>query len=469
MKTYRTRLEQSRAAVRLRGFFYGKWYPPLVALAALISYITGGELVVWTCYVVCACLSLLLCPDLMPVLPPTLMATFCLSIRHAPKRPTNCDWLFTGWRLWMLVGFAVVLLICYLLRMFLWGFFAEGGQKKPALRWFLLPLTLCLLLNGAGQGDWTPKNLIFGVITAFCWCFLYLTYVCGIRHGAESRNAFLWCCLCVGWLLLSELAYVYLANEVIVGGSVVFGRIQAGWGIHNNVGAMLAMMIPPAFGIAATKRWGWAGYLTAVLLLVGVVLTNSRGSLLVGGAAFLAGIVLLCLFGENKRFCRIATACLAVCILLAAILLREKLAAFLPRFRTAGWGDSGRFRLWKKGWNLFLAAPLFGRGFAAVPFKSYAGDLFPGYMHNTLIELLGACGAGTVAAYLAYRVRSALLFFRKPTLTRTWLGLTLLVLIGTSLLDNHLFNVYPCFFYAAALALAEGEGALGRQSLPAPE
>lgn len=454
MQSWQSRVNDNPTVARIRRFFYSRWYPAAVAAVTLVSYVTGWEFFCAFITVTAACASMLLCRDLLPVLPPTVCLTFSVSLMHAPQRPTYSDYLFSGGRLVLVLILAGMVVLSYAARLMLWGFRLPENTGKPALGWALLPLALALCLNGAGRSGYSVKNLVFGVITAFCWCFLYLAYVGGFPRGRAAREYFFDTCFWVAWLLMAELAFAYVYGNVIVDGAVVSSRILVGWGIHNNIGAMLALLIPPVFYLAATRREGWLYYLTGVSLLVSIVMTTSRGSLLVGGAVFLACTVTVCIWGEHRREFRIAAAVLALAAV-CLIVFHEPISAFLPRFKNEGMNDNGRFDLWRSGWEQFLEAPLFGVGFSAIRFHSYAGKLFPGYLHNTPIELLAAGGVFALVSYLAYRVKTVLLFVRMPTVVRLFLALSVVALLGTSLLDNHVFNIYPMFFYAAALALAE--------------
>lgn len=463
MTKWRERLDRAPVARALRAFFASRWYLLLIVTLAAVSYVTGGERIVWSIFVFFAALAMLVCPDLLPVVPPTFAAVFCLSVRHAPMRPTYSGYLFTGRGLIVIVILGAIVTLAFIAHCILFGVRLPANTGKPALSPFLLPLAAVLLLNGLGQEGYSLKNLVFGAITAFCWCGLYFVYALQLPRGEKTKEYIFDCCFAIAWLLLFELGYVYIANGVIENGAVDVNKIVMGWGIHNGVGIMLALLIPLMLRMAAKRRAAPLFYLTAVALLVGIVLTTSRGSLLVGTFSFLAGSVILCFAGENRRVNRLL---FALTLALAAVALfgfHEQIFTFLPRFRTDGFNDNGRFNLWREGWHLFLGAPIFGAGFAAISFQSWAGKLFPGYLHNTIFELLGAGGAAALAAYLAYRVRSVMLFVRKPTFDRTFMGLSIAVLLGGSLLDNHVFNIYPMFYYAVLLVLSEAD-LLARES-----
>lgn len=457
MTRIRAFLNTSPRVGGLRRFYASRWYIGLIVLLSLVSYATGGERVVWSIFVFFAAVAMLVCPDLLPVVPPTFAAVFCLSVRHAPMRPTYSGYLFTGRGLAVIVVLGSIVVLSFIAHCILFGVRLPENTGKPALAPFLLPLTAVLLLNGLGQGGYSPKNLVFGAITAFCWCGLYFVYALQLPHGERTKEYIFDGCFAIAWLLLFELGYVYMTNGVVKNGAVDVSKIVMGWGIHNGIGIMLALLIPLMLRMAAKRRRAPLYYLTAVALLVGIFLTTSRGSLLVGTGAFLTGSVILCFMGENRRVNRLMFALTLVLVAVALLGFREQIFTFLPRFRTDGLNDNGRFDLWREGWHLFLGAPVFGAGFSAISFKSWAGGLFPGYLHNTVFELLGAGGAAALAAYLAYRVRSVMLFVKKPTFDRTFMGLSIAVLLGGSLLDNHVFNIYPMFFYAALLVLSEAD------------
>lgn len=457
MTKIRAFLDASPCVGYLRRFYASRWYIGLIVLLTALSYVTGGELVVWGIFVFLSALAMVVVPDLMPVVPPTLTAVFCLSVRHAPMRPTYSPYLFTGTGLAVVVSLSVVVVLAFAAHLVIWGVRLPENTERPALLPFLLPLAAALLLNGVGQAGYSIKNLVFGAITAFCWCGLYLVYDLQLPRGRETKEYMFDCCFAIAWLLLFEFVYAYIANGVVENGVADAAKIVMGWGIHNGIGIMFALLIPLMLRMASERRRATLYYTTATLLLVGIVLTTSRGSLLVGTGAFLAGSLLLCYRGNHRRVNRICFAVVACAALIVLLFCREPLLHFLPRFRTDGMNDNGRFDLWREGWHLFLGAPIFGAGFAAISFESWAGNLFPGYLHNTIFELLGAGGACAVVAYLAYRVQSVMLFVRKPTFDRTFMGLSIAVLLGGSLLDNHVFNIYPMFFYAVLLVLSEAD------------
>ena len=71
------------------------------------------------------------------------------------------------------------------------------------------------------------------------------------------------------------------------------------------------------------------------------------------------------------------------------------------------------------------------------------------------MQLLASCGIFGLITYGIHRVQTVFMFLRKLTREKIFIGLSVLALLGMSLLDNHFFNLGPTLFYSLALAFAE--------------
>ena len=74
--------------------------------------------------------------------------------------------------------------------------------------------------------------------------------------------------------------------------------------------------------------------------------------------------------------------------------------------------------------------------------------------HNTVFEILSAMGICGIIAYAWYRGESAKIFFSRPCLAKTMLGLSISVFLLGGLLDNFVFNIHPPLYYVVALSIA---------------
>jgi O-antigen ligase len=84
-------------------------------------------------------------------------------------------------------------------------------------------------------------------------------------------------------------------------------------------------------------------------------------------------------------------------------------------------------------------------------------NVFPGRWHNTVVQLLASCGIVGLAAYLFHRVQTVRLFLQNRTVENVYIAISILALLGMSLLDCHFFNIGPAMIYSCMLAFAENK------------
>jgi O-antigen ligase len=394
------------------------------------------------------------------------MAVFALSFEHTPARnfdgwthanptyPSFSDYMTRPSTIGAIVGMIVVLVLGYIAHQVLWGDILRIFKKKTSLTLAIIPLAVALLLNGAFASEYKPMNLLFAGGTILSWIIFYLIDYHHIRHSKDTIRYYCQVTCIVLLLLVAELVFIFISRGVIVGGAVDTSKIHFGWGVYNCFGGIVAMLIPPIFYLALTERFGGVYYALGCLAWVAIFLSTSRSSLLFGSLALLASVIIACFVGRHKRAYRIVALLGTLAVIGGAILFWDKIMELVPRYMEVLLDDSERFTIWKMGIDYWCQYPIFGVGFFGVDKLSYAVN-YAGLLHNTLIELMAAGGSVATLAYLYYRVKTAMIFFRRPTLQRVFLGMSILVLLGTSLLDIHTFTIYPLFFYAAALSMAE--------------
>ena len=152
---------------------------------------------------------------------------------------------------------------------------------------------------------------------------------------------------------------------------------------------------------------------------------------------------------------RIITLSGIAAILLFALVFFGKIKLILGDYFERGFSDNGRYELWQLAIDTFKKSPVFGNGFYGFfTDKIYEFSSFPRMAHNTVLEILAAMGVFGILAYAWYRAETALLFFRRPSVTKTMLGMSVLVFLLGSLLDNFVFNLHPTFYYTIALVIA---------------
>ncbi len=159
-------------------------------------------------------------------------------------------------------------------------------------------------------------------------------------------------------------AYVTLHVPMALYGLIHNGYGPSGWELDNND---LALALNAGLGVAvflfleasSMIRKLWLGAIM-VLMLAGVVATNSRGGFV--------GLVLLALFVfvvSPRRRKLVVSACLVLCILGVLLFAPPRFFDRMNSIETASaQGDTGFLRLyaWGMAWEMFLDHPIFGVG-----------------------------------------------------------------------------------------------------------
>ena len=242
-----------------------------------------------------------------------------------------------------------------------------------------------------------------------------------------------------------------------------------GWGMQNNIGAMLAWMVPFPLFLACKSKHPSIFLILALILSASVCLTGSRTSMLGVVLTFLVPYWIVFSKCENKREYRIASIVFVLLGVIFVVVFWDQIlgifagvpAIFNPDSET-GYNDSGRFKIYKAGIELFKKNPIFGYSFFSSSFVPYDhatvqtfSDFFPPRWHNTTIQILTCCGTLGMVTYLYHRFETVRLFFKNGNLLKTFVGISLLAVVMMSWLDCHFFNIGPTMFYSMALAFAE--------------
>ncbi len=434
----------------------GPIYPAAVCALVVLGYITALEFYFNAVILLTLSVGLLVCRSVRPLIIVLLTYIYQLSIDHCPSIPSYSDYYFTGAR------FVIVVLMFVLVAAAAVVFFIKnrilGAQTLRRLP-LLLPsavLGAAFLLNGAFGGAWSGASFVYGLMQLVGFFLVFYLFYLGLKNedGGELLDYFVYISALVAAVLVIETVYVYISGGVIVDGSAVKDNILYGWGIWNTAGQGLTVTIPVLFCGVMRSRRPWFYFSVATAALIATAMTLSRSSLIFALLGYLAGCIICCFFGERRRVFRVLVPAGAVAVLGGAVLLREKIFTVLSDLLERGLSDNGRYELWSYALDSFLEAPVFGKGFFGLVTDSFVtADFLPPMIHNTPLQLLAAMGAVGLLAYIYYRIETVRLFLCRPSLGKTMIGISLLTLLGQSLLDNFIFYIHPMFYYSVALAV----------------
>ncbi len=352
------------------------------------------------------------------------------------------------------------------------------GKRMPALTLGFLALGIAYLLSGAFTEGYGGKELAYAAlqIVSLCATYFYFYYTVDWEQRNIGDGAMMLTAVGVGLFL--EIVAMYFRPDVIQAiqnHTFDRGMLLSGWGVYNNVGGMMAMLMPAPFYFACVRKKGWAYLLLADVFLGGVFLTQSRGAMLAGGLVYVTCCVFTVIYTPKERRIEnllvLSLLLVAIGVIAIAIFLQPENSIMWSTIATGMYGN-GRLNIYKAGWEQFLDAPILGKGFYA-PFEDrekYFSILFehqygwenigdsyfiPPRYHNTIVQLLASGGLVALLAYGYHRFQTVLLFVKKPTVHKTFLGLAVCAHLLASLLDCHFFNLGPGLTYGIILLCAE--------------
>ena len=456
-----TALRELTAVKKANRFITSVFYIFFICLLALLANMLAAEAVIYTVYTLLWVYICLLGDDLLGLMPIVICCYLVPSAGNNPGSNGQSVFSLSGGGIYILC-LGAIMVLAVLLRLLL---DRPEGSKKPALLSGMILLALGYCLSGIASPAYPEtalKNIFFALLQAAAVIVPYLVFTYGVRWESARRDYFAWIGFEAGCLLFFQILWTYFSAGVIVDGVIVRQHIFTGWGMYNNMGAMLAMMIPFAFYLAAKYHKGWIGSEAGSAYLLGVLLTCSRSSILMGSAAWLLCIVMMLRTARNRKSNSLALVITVTVVVLSVLLFRKQLLHLFGEFLSLGTDPSTRDTIYLEGLKQFVRYPVFGGSFYPIDFVPWDwssldtfSSFFPPRWHNTAVQLLASCGIVGTAGYLIHRFQTVRLFIRGFHREKAFIGCAVLVLLGTSLLDCHFFNIGPTLFYSMSLAFAE--------------
>lgn len=318
----------------------------------------------------------------------------------------------------------------------------EAGFDHNAIYWVLIPLSASLIyffLFDHIKLYLSPGKPAFYLFLFWFWAGVSIFWS---LNPHRTLVEFLQLSICVMVFVLAsnlneENSFRVGRIALITGlGVALFGisqyllisstRIESTIANANSLGIFLAMLFLLGWGYYLRKQNRFTAF-TAVILLVALMLTMSRGSFI--SLAFCLPIVFI---GLQKTELKSALKTTFVCIIcsLALTQLIIYIAPYLQnivgdnlvlsyilsrRAAFVAWSGVSRFAFWKTGFDIFIANPLNGTGlgtFFLAYFTEYVDNIwYSRFVHNHYIQTLselGLIGLGLLVAFLFQTARIAM-------------------------------------------------------------
>jgi len=468
-----TLLTQTSRAPAFNRFLRSPIYVLSVSGVILLSSIFALDIPLYTLLAALCCAICLFSDDLLPLAPIVTQVHMSFSMDNNPGANPTPIFSMSRYGIYLIVIVALAA-ACFLFRLFTDKRF--GGKafftKKRRLLGGMLLLGLAYLLGGSFSTAWeydyiVRKTAIFSLLQLVVIALPYIVITGFVDWENAPRDYLLWVGVGMAGLVFFQVGHIYIAKDLLSGNGLDREAITNGWGMRNNIGGMLAMMLPCVFYLGSRYRKPLLGIAGGTLVMVGILLTTSRSSLIAGGILWLVCSYLQLRPYLSKKTILLILAGLLLCGGLVLVAMWDKIMAKVLAILDLGnvLDSNNRTLLYHEGIKQFLRFPVFGGSFFPIDFTphdwstvaSFSG-IFPPRWHNTVVQLLASTGVVGLVAYGFHRFQTVKLYIQNRTTENTYLAFSILILLLTSLLDCHFFNFGPVLYYSIALAFIECSG-----------
>ena len=443
-------------------FFNGYLFPLYVALNVILGHVFGIVHYSVLLIIAATCVGFILCNDLKFFISPLLSFYFIFSkeILNSEDLYSTSSLIFFGMCIFALISCVIVHFIIYKKEIKVTRFYSSY------LFWGFIALTSFLLLNGFFNfAEYNKENIIFGTLIAVSIVLPFFIFSINMKIDKKTAKYLVYVLLVISFLMAIELIALYMTSVKIINGKILKHTIDLGWGVSNNVGGILAMLMPVHFYCALKAKYSLPFFVSGVGCYVLILLSMSRTSIIISTFILMICMGFLCIYKhKNSMINRFSVIGFLFLVAVALIFFEDKLDRAFEEIIKIGLDDSGRIEYYKDGINKFLQRPIFGVGFGN---SHGVNDKFviaaPEFFHNTVIQMLASCGILGFSAYAFHRYQTVKLFISHRTPLSFFLGMSVLTLLLTSLLDIHMFNIFPAMFYSVILCVLERDGKYWRQ------
>lgn len=441
-------------------FIGSKVYPIVMGTYILLCYYLGWDMAMIWFMALSTIAMLLTCKDMTPVFSIFLFMNIIVSLQNSPSKLGSESDYFVQPVIYIQIIIAISACIVVLLARLGYNIYTRTFRPSPMF-FGICVLSVTFLFNGAFGPEYTPLNIVYGLFLSAVYIGLFMLVSCNIAATRKTFESVAYYSCVFSVVLAIELIVAYATYDgLIVNGMVNRTKLFFGWGMYNTIGMLLCICIPGWFYLAITQKYGFlftvGGFLNAAI----IYFTFSRQSML--GAALITVTCVLWLLISVDRKERFKHLLVVLFVAAAAVVIVslnfELIMSYLDPMLDNIENGGNRIGLWQRAIEDFLKAPVFGVGFYYLKDldAGFVGlDIIPLMYHNTVLQMLGACGIVGLIAYAVHRVQTIISCFKNITVGRIYVAITLGGLLFISLFDNHMFYIFPTIVYIAFVGLLQ--------------
>ena len=290
------------------------------------------------------------------------------------------------------------------------GFIINIIRFKPKFFQGMLLLPLMLMFAGMLLSMLNMEiidiNYLFYIMVGLFYLFIYFFF----RSSMTGDNLqFLIRLFAILGVMISVQVLLYYLHVDDVVYALEHKRIDLGWGLSNFIATYLLMFIPAMFYFVKKYKFHVFWVVLAVLEIVALLFTLSRGGILtfVGILVFL--IIYLFHGYENKRKMTLNVISGLIVLAVVVIVKQNYFVTIYERLLDRAFDDTGRYEIWLEGIEKFKQNPILGVGLYA----RVINDNYFSHYHNTIIHTAVSMGVVGLVALFWQFINIARVFIKK--------------------------------------------------------
>lgn len=455
-------------AQRMKAVLSSKYLSFVTALVVMICYYAALDIAAMYYLSALYILMLIFLDDLSPLIANFLFMCVLISDKNSPsnflaiKSGLPASDFYEKTYVVAQIG-ALIALISSVMIYRLVKNIVQGKFRRDSMFYGLAAFAVVLVLNGAFCEDYSAKDFAYGLCLAGLFFGVFTVIKDNVEINGENLKTISFGFVAFAALITAELFFKYVSNgEIIVDGVIDRESIGFGWGMYNTVGAYLLLCAPFPFYLSTKYKYGFGFFILGLLFLAATILTFSRQAW--GGAAVVYSVCVIATLIKEKGKNKLIEISITVCVVLVALVMAFVYWSdfvtliknlFNGIFSGEEFTGNGRKKLWERAIEDFKANPVFGAGFFVDLWApDFDGLSFvPEMYHNTYMQLLGSCGIAGLLGYAVHRGTTIFSFLKNITFERILIAVDVLGLLTVSLVDNHLFYLFPTMIYSCLMVM----------------
>lgn len=428
---------------KFESFFYGEFFPAIVALIAIFFYLIDCEMVGLTIFLVFAISIFLLYQDLCPIIPLLMTVLMMFNDFDMFSNPTT----------YIPLGITFVAFVLHFV-------IYPPKLQKGLLFLPIILLSIVLFLSGIFSPYLTNyvNGIAFRIAAGPVILLVYFLFTVYVK---PKENFDLKRYICYLLTLVGLTCFIQLTiNRLGLNLHCFRDNGTVGWNNLNGVASLLLVTIPACFYLLIKTRQVAFCLISIAFMYAGLILTKSDGCICVG---FLF-LPILCFYAykfSNKQFkSTIINICLSISALiilaLTIYLSQEGLYKVLDQLICSITSSHGRNELYQQALDMFEKYPIFGIGFGFTPENTtLETNMVVAYnYHSTLFHVLATMGVVGIIAYTYYFVNRYRILMHKFRAFNffAFLAFTMMEIYG--FIDTSEFNIMPLMVIVTILLIA---------------